>query len=154
MQLLRGTLVRKHSWESQLDPFFLQVKRKHILAVNNILTRTNPELLFHHDKLKSGGRGSQQFLNSLTCSSDSLVLSDQLHLQREDCRDESPSQYSPEPKILHISPHYLKMLFFREWEGETCLCQVCRKGEGRSMGVWHIGRGGGKPGSELAGCRI
>ena len=63
MQLLsRGTVVRKHSWESQLDPFFLQVKRKHILAVNNILTRTNPEfLLFHHYKLKSGGRGSQQF---------------------------------------------------------------------------------------------
>ena len=109
MQLLsRGTVVRKHSWESQLDPFFLQVVRKQILAVNNILTRTNPEFLFHHDKLKSGGRevnnSVRLLVNSLTCSSDFLVSTDHLHLKKEDCRDESPSQYSPEPNILHITP--------------------------------------------------
>ena len=34
MQLLsRGTVVRKHSWESQLGPFFLQVVRRHILSI-------------------------------------------------------------------------------------------------------------------------
>ena len=107
MQLLRGTLVRKHSWESQLGPFFLQVVRRHILSIifwpgpipNSCFIMINWNLEEGEVNNSVG-----LLLNSLTCSSDSLGLSDQLHLQKEDCRDESPSQYSPEPNILHITP--------------------------------------------------
>ena len=44
---------------------------------------------------------SVEFLDPslMRCSSDSLVSSDQLHLKKEDCRDESSSRYSPEPKL-------------------------------------------------------